>query len=200
MKIWEAPWHPAWVPSLRRNLLHCPWWQDKRVSPTSKSSKLQLVAALTDHICLVLENDFAIHFINCNLQDLRATRQTSSRDIKQWVDVTIKEIPHRIDVGSSPLEVLKRTGTSFIHSHNNHLSVLIGYNQCVSKYGSKQNSAIVYHLDFYPRSQWNWAKPQPRWIRRGSTCVCRSFMTVKLLTLRYLDVESLALFCKNLGR
>lgn len=104
------------------------------VSPTSKSSTLQLVAALTDHICLVLENDFAIHFIYCNLQDLRATRQTSSGDIKQWVNVTIKEIPHRIYVGSFTLGGTKRTGTSFIHSHNNHLSVLIGYNQCVSKW------------------------------------------------------------------
>ena len=43
-----------------------------------KSSTLQLVAALTDHICLVLENDFAIHFINYNLQDLRAARQTAA--------------------------------------------------------------------------------------------------------------------------
>lgn len=59
---------------------------------------------------------------------------------------------------------------------------------------------VSFQLDFYPRSQWNWAKPQPRWTRRGSTHVCRSFITVKLLTLRYLDVESLALFCKNLGR
>ena len=95
----EAPWHPAWVPSLRRNLLHCPWCRDKRVSPTLKSSTLQLVAALTDHICLVLENDFAIHFINCNLQDLRAARQTAAAAAK-----SLQSCPTRCDpIDSSPL-------------------------------------------------------------------------------------------------